>query len=350
MGSGDSDEVKSTKLTNEANKEITQSTNQTNYQIAQDNLALQREQQEYEKQRDQLTMQREDTALQRKVADGRAAGLSSLASIGATGSSASVAPTITTPQLDYKADKWTAQKPNTPTQMDKISMITGILGSINQAANTVNQLYNGDSSRQLQAQQLATMQQAYAFAQSSQPLQLEAMQLANAGAMYQNQGQIYNNKLRKFQAANEYGKASDYANFRYQYEKYGIRPNDSSEERMKKKIMSFVFGNESRKRVWNADGVDIPFFTDREFNRDVLNAFAKDWLGIDVDDYQKRGTDWLQETTRNTLGKALKGLIDGAAKTIPDLFNSDSSGKKKFKFLPDIDDALNRIEQKKQRW
>lgn len=73
--------------------------NNTNQSVAKQNLAMQREQFEYQKALQNTIFEREDTAVQRRMADNRAAGLSPLA--GLTGAEAGSLVPVQAPQLDY---------------------------------------------------------------------------------------------------------------------------------------------------------------------------------------------------------------------------------------------------------
>lgn len=89
------------KKTNEANLEATRLTNQTNKEIADQNLAFQKEKYNYEQQLQERLFGREDTSYQRTVADMKNAGLSPLAMSGLNRAGSNVL--TTTPHNDYQA-------------------------------------------------------------------------------------------------------------------------------------------------------------------------------------------------------------------------------------------------------
>lgn len=81
----------------------TDKTNQTNKNVADQNLAFQREQQEYQKQLQQLIFEREDTAHQREIQDLRAAGINPLATAGGNGANAGSVVPLTEMNNNYQA-------------------------------------------------------------------------------------------------------------------------------------------------------------------------------------------------------------------------------------------------------
>lgn len=91
----------STTKTNEANLEATRLTNQTNKEIAEKNLAFQREKYNYEQKLQERLFSREDTSYQRTVSDMKAAGLSPLLMSGINPAGSNVL--TTTPHNDYQA-------------------------------------------------------------------------------------------------------------------------------------------------------------------------------------------------------------------------------------------------------
>ncbi len=91
----------SNKETNEANLEATRLTNQTNKEIADQNLAFQKQKYNYEQQLQERLFGREDTSYQRTVSDMKAAGLSPLMMSGLNQAGSNVL--NTTPHNDYQA-------------------------------------------------------------------------------------------------------------------------------------------------------------------------------------------------------------------------------------------------------
>ena len=115
-----------TKATNEANKETTQMTNDLNKQIADKNLALQREQYEYQKSLNDIQMQREDTAIQRMVSDARNAGVSPLANL--QGSSSTALTSAPAPQSNMHYEGYNHQSAD-------LSSLSGIGNILNYFQN-----------------------------------------------------------------------------------------------------------------------------------------------------------------------------------------------------------------------
>ena len=134
-----------------ANKQLAQ-----NEQIANKNFDLSKEQFEYQKQLNELTMQREDTAMQRQVADLKAAGLSPLMAAG--GSPATPLQSAQAPQFNVQG--------------------------INQALQNVIGSYNDSFNRKLQSRQFALQsraQTAQLYAQLAEfSLQQKKANLENA--------------------------------------------------------------------------------------------------------------------------------------------------------------------------
>lgn len=314
-----SKETRGTILTNQTNYKIAQETNAINKSIADANLENQREQQQYERDLQQQMFAREDNAIQRQVADSRAAGVSPLANLSGAQSSGVVANT-TVPQSGYQAQGATMQNGEFGSNSaDKLQAVTQILGAINQAANTVNSLQNGASERTSQYFQNLALQQAMSFDAMSLDDRLAALKLSNASLKA-------NTWKTWYQGANEYGKAQDFAELRHEREKYGILPSDSEHTREIKKLISFLMPSDYGSSKYTkrfGDGPSVDYNMPHTFDRDALNVFAAKFLGVDVDSLQKSGTDWLAETTRNTLGKALKDLV-GAATSAVDPFRSSS--------------------------
>lgn len=315
-----SNETRGTVLTNQTNYKIAQETNAINKSIADANLDNQREQQQYERDLQQQMFAREDNAIQRQVADSRAAGVSPLANLSGAQSSGVVANT-TVPQSGYQAQGATMQNGSFggDSVNDKLQVVTQILGAINQAANTVNSLQNGASDRQAQYYQNMALQQSMSFDAMSLDDRLSALKLSNAFLKA-------NTWKTWYQGANEYGKAQDFAELRHEREMYGILPSDSEHTREIKKLISFLMPSDYGSAKYTkrfGDGPSVDYNMPHTFDRKALNDFAAKFLGVDVDSLQKNGTDWLAETTRNTLGKALKDLV-GAATSAVDPFKSSS--------------------------
>lgn len=327
MGSGESGDTKRTRMTNENNYQMNAENNATNLSIAQSNLELQKEQQQfereknaYEQQLQQQIFQREDTAIQRQVADSRAAGVSPLANLSGAGASQVVAQSASTvtPQNGFQSQASRDIAP--PAQnMQKLQMAQAIIGSINEAAQTLNTLQNGVSERNAQSLNNLLAQQQLSFNENSLDDRLNAVKLSNAATRA-------NTWKTWYQGANEYGKAQDFAERRHEREKYGILPGDSERTREIKKLISFLMPSDRGSQKYTkrfGDGPSVDYNMPYSFDRKMLNDFAKKYLDIDVDGLQEKGTDWLAETTRNTLGKALKGVINSTSDDITDSFTDD---------------------------
>lgn len=327
MGSGESGDTKRTRMTNENNYVMNKQNNDTNLSIANANLELQQEQQQfereknaYEQQLQQQIFQREDTAIQRQVADSRAAGVSPLANLSGAGASQVVAQSASTvtPQNGFQSQASRDVAP--PAQnMQKLQMAQAIIGSINEAAQTLNTLQNGASDRNAQSLNNLLAQQQLSFNENSVVDRLDAIKLSNAATRA-------NTWKTWYQGANEYGKAQDFAERRHEREKYGILPGDSDKTREIKKLISFLMPSDRGSQHYTkrfGDGPSVDYNMPYTFDRKALNDFAKKYLDIDVDDLQEKGTDWLAETTRNTLGKALKGVINATSDDISDSFTDD---------------------------
>lgn len=317
-----SKETRGTIMTNQANYRIAQETNAMNKSIADANLDFQREQQAYERDLQQQMFQREDNAIQRQVADSRAAGVSPLANLSGAASSGVVANT-TTPQSGYQAQGATMQNGAFGDRSDevlaKLQGVSQIIGTINQAASTLNELQNGASSREAQSIANLLSQQQLSFNENSVNDRLDAIKLSNA-ALRANTWKTW------YQGANEYGKAQDFAERRHEREKYGILPSDSERTREIKKLISFLMPSDRGSQKYTkrfGDGPSVDYNMPYSFDRKMLNDFAKKYLDVDVDGLQEKGTDWLAETTRNTLGKALKGIISATSDDISDTFTDD---------------------------
>lgn len=116
-------------------------TNDTNYQIAQENLAFQRENLDYQKALQQELFQREDTQIQRQVSDARAAGISPLA-VGLTGGSAGSA-VQTSPLVDtFQASEGHPVANRSQQAMDMLNGLGTIVNLASQVA-TVGQQVEG---------------------------------------------------------------------------------------------------------------------------------------------------------------------------------------------------------------
>lgn len=97
--------ARNTDKANQAAKDMTNSTNQMNYQIAQDNLAFQRENLDYQKALQQKIFEREDTSYERTVNDMRNAGLSPLSMQNTNGAGEAIATNALNNDMRYeKAD------------------------------------------------------------------------------------------------------------------------------------------------------------------------------------------------------------------------------------------------------
>ena len=81
---------------------VQENTNRANREIADQNLAFQREQYEYQKQLNQTQMQREDTAIQRQVADYQAVGFNKLLATQSGGSATTALTSAQAPQNNMR--------------------------------------------------------------------------------------------------------------------------------------------------------------------------------------------------------------------------------------------------------
>lgn len=132
--------------TNEYNYKIAQETNATNERIAQENLGFQRENLDYQKALQQQIFAREDSALQRTVADAKAAGISPLAAIGTADGAGAV---IETQPLN---NGYQAQSPAASTPYQEQSFLPG--ASIRAAFEQASQVMQYGFERDMQEQEL----------------------------------------------------------------------------------------------------------------------------------------------------------------------------------------------------
>ena len=112
------------KQQDKANKAV-DNTNSTNLQIANQNLAFQRENLDYQKALQQQIFQREDSSYQRTVNDMRQAGISPLAMNGTNGAGEAIATTAL--NNDYKDSSYMKQFPNhVQTALDTYSQLVAL--------------------------------------------------------------------------------------------------------------------------------------------------------------------------------------------------------------------------------
>lgn len=184
--------------TNDTNEKVAKNTNAINKQIADENLAFQRENLDYQKALQQQVFEREDTSYQRTVEDMRAAGLSPL-SMQSTNGAGEV---ISTGALhnDYQHQGWTAQN----------NGFAELLPMINSIADSAAQR---DAIR---AQTRAT--DAYASAQ----------ELDNK---FQYANNILDLRRKGLLSSREYYDMTDYLNSRSFRDYYGITNDMTPDER-----------------------------------------------------------------------------------------------------------------------
>lgn len=328
-----SKETRGTIMTNQANYRIAQETNAMNKSIADANLDFQREQQAYERDLQQQMFQREDTAIQRQVADSRAAGVSPLANLSGAASSGVVANT-TTPQSGYQAQAATMQNgafgDNSEASLAKMQSIVGAISQVmqiaNQTSSTINNLQSSNVQRQLD-------QQLFDFNSKSMTDKLDIL---------------------KWQAANEYGRAYDYASRRGYEQKYGITPDMSDIEKAVRLVNGAVRGTDKMTMPNSFDfgnGRRIDNRIPSQLTPDDLRSgykFIKDSVFSNPLDKASTDVSKVVEKVTSKAGSAIDKALDGAFsssdKSNSDKPNSDkpSSDKSKKSFRSKLEDWLKK--------
>lgn len=149
-------------------------TNETNLEIANQNLAFQRENLDYQKALQQQIFQREDTAYQRSVNDMRLAGMNPMAMQGTNGAGE----TIQTEALN---------NPYQHTDQGNLQAISQIFDVINQVSNTRNNASLQQSQANLINAQADNQRIKNLFEEDLLSKTLESKELQNIGQKFQNE-------------------------------------------------------------------------------------------------------------------------------------------------------------------
>lgn len=176
----------------------TTQTNMTNHLIAQENLAYQREWNEYQKSLNEQIMQREDTAIQRQVADARAAGISPLAA-----SNVGQAQTGTSVQTGSPLENTFRRESGSSPLLENLQALNTAVGAFSSLQSSIENIQNMSLKRDLLSAQL--------------------------------QGQRYSNDYRG-------GELYDRAYSRAYNEKYGLTIGMSERERLIRTLAVDILG------------------------------------------------------------------------------------------------------------
>lgn len=176
----------------------TTQTNMTNRMIAQENLAYQREWNDYQKSLNEQIMQREDTAIQRQVADARAAGISPLAA-----SNVGQAQTGTSVQTGSPLDNTFRRESGSSPLLENLQALNTAVGAFSSLQSSIENIQNMSLKRDLLSAQL--------------------------------QGQRYSNDYRG-------GELYDRAYSRAYNDKYGLTTGMSEKERLIRTLAVDILG------------------------------------------------------------------------------------------------------------
>lgn len=176
----------------------TTQTNMTNHMIAQENLAYQREWNDYQKSLNEQIMQREDTAIQRQVADARAAGISPLAA-----SNVGQAQTGTSVQTGSPLDNTFRRESGSSPLLENLQALNTAVGAFSSLQSSIENIQNMSLKRDLLSAQL--------------------------------QGQRYSNDYRG-------GELYDRAYSRAYNDKYGLTTGMSEKERLIRTLAVDILG------------------------------------------------------------------------------------------------------------
>lgn len=176
----------------------TTQTNETNHMIAQENLAYQREWNDYQKSLNEQIMQREDTAIQRQVADARAAGISPLAA-----SNVGQAQTGTSVQTGSPLENTFRRESGSSPLLENLQALNTAVGAFSSLQSSIENIQNMSLKRDLLSAQL--------------------------------QGQRYSNDYRG-------GELYDRAYSRAYNEKYGLTIGMSERERLIRTFLVDILG------------------------------------------------------------------------------------------------------------
>lgn len=176
----------------------TTQTNMTNRMIAQENLAYQREWNDYQKSLNEQIMQREDTAIQRQVADARAAGISPLAA-----SNVGQAQTGTSVQTGSPLENTFRRESGSSPLLENLQALNTAVGAFSSLQSSIENIQNMSLKRDLLSAQL--------------------------------QGQRYSNDYRG-------GELYDRAYSRAYNEKYGLTTGMSERERLIRTLAVDILG------------------------------------------------------------------------------------------------------------
>lgn len=174
------------------------STNETNLLIARENLAYQREWNDYQKSLNEQIMQREDTAIQRQVADARAAGVSPLAA-----SNVGQAQTGTSVQTGSPLNNGFRYETPRNAFLENLQMLNTAVGTFSSLQSSIENIQNMSLKRDLLSAQL--------------------------------QGQRYSNDYRA-------GELFDRAKSRSYNNKYGLTSDMSERERLLRTLAVDILG------------------------------------------------------------------------------------------------------------